>query len=52
MKLGVEPIFIKVVSALYRSIKAISTVAYISSGERSRSTELTDLMASFSSMPD
>ncbi|MNG29073.1 hypothetical protein D3C84_1144410 [compost metagenome] len=34
------------------SIKAISTVAYISSDERSINTEFSDLIANFSSIPD
>ncbi|MNE24082.1 hypothetical protein D3C80_1173590 [compost metagenome] len=52
IKLGDEPIFINVVRAEYSSIKAMSTVAYTSSGDRSIKIELTDLIARVSSIPD
>ncbi|MNJ73010.1 hypothetical protein D3C77_697400 [compost metagenome] len=52
IKLGDEPIFINVVLAEYSSIRAISTVAYTSSGDLSIRIELTDLIASVSSIPD
>ena len=52
IKLGVEPIFKNLVEAFCKSIIAKSNVEKISSVVLSDRTEFTDLIATFSSIPD